>query len=98
MGKGEGYADREYAILREIGNPAVPVVTTIHSVQLVDDDIPRDSFDLAVDYIVTEEGVLETNTPYEKPAGIQWEHVTDEEKELMPILRELEHHQSRDRE
>lgn len=96
LGKGEGYADREYAILREIGNPAVPVLTTIHSAQLVDDDIPRDSFDLAVDYIVTEEGVLETNTPYEKPAGIQWEHVTDEEKELMPILKELERHQSRE--
>ena len=29
LGKGHGYADLEYAILRELGNPPVPVVTTV---------------------------------------------------------------------
>ncbi|WP_064094247.1 5-formyltetrahydrofolate cyclo-ligase [Rossellomorea aquimaris] len=89
LGKGEGYADREYAIIREIGNKPVPVITTIISEQLVSEDIPRDSYDLAVDYIVTEKGISETNTPYEKPEGIQWKHVTQEEMEEMPILKEL---------
>ncbi|MCA1064140.1 5-formyltetrahydrofolate cyclo-ligase [Rossellomorea sp. AcN35-11] len=89
LGKGEGYADREYAILREIGNQAVPVITTINAAQLVDDDIPRDSYDLAVDWIITEEGITETRTPYDKPNGIEWEHVTEEEMEKMPILKEL---------
>ena len=89
LGKGEGYADREYAIIREIGNKPVPVITTINSEQLVTDDIPRDSYDLAVDYIVTEKGISETKTPYDKPEGIQWKHVTEEEMEEMPILKEL---------
>ncbi|XXM70384.1 5-formyltetrahydrofolate cyclo-ligase [Lysinibacillus sphaericus] len=89
LGKGEGYADREYAILREIGNKPVPVITTINSEQLVVDDIPRDSFDLAVDWIFTEKGGTETNTPYEKPEGIEWEHVSEDDMEKMPILREL---------
>lgn len=89
LGKGEGYADREYAILREIGNNPVPVITTINSEQLVGDDIPRDSYDLVVDWIITEEGITETHTPYPKPHGIEWDHVTDDEMVKMPILKEL---------
>lgn len=89
LGKGEGYADREYAIIRELGNPLVPVITTVQSAQLVDDDIPRDEYDLTADWIVTEEGILETHSPYEKPKGIVWEKVTDEELEEMPVLREI---------
>lgn len=34
VGKGEGYSDREYAIIRELGNPDVPIIGTIHSGQL----------------------------------------------------------------
>ncbi|WP_026561938.1 5-formyltetrahydrofolate cyclo-ligase [Bacillus sp. J37] len=89
LGKGEGYADREYAIVRELGNPPVPVITSIHSTQLVHEDIPRDTFDLTVDWIATEKGMTKTNTPYEKPNGIEWDHVSDEEMEEMPVLKEL---------
>ncbi|MBM7704300.1 5-formyltetrahydrofolate cyclo-ligase [Metabacillus iocasae] len=89
LGKGEGYADREYAIIRELGNRAVPVITSVHSTQVVEDDIPRDPYDLTADWIVTEEGLIETKTPYEKPTGILWEHVTEEEKQAMPVLQDV---------
>jgi 5-formyltetrahydrofolate cyclo-ligase len=89
IGKGEGYADREYAIIRELGNPLVPVVTSVHSKQVIDDDIPIDAFDLTVDWIATEKGLMETNSPYEKPSGILWDRVTDEEREEMPVLNEI---------
>ncbi|WP_261134859.1 5-formyltetrahydrofolate cyclo-ligase [Bacillus sp. Marseille-Q3570] len=89
LGKGEGYADREYAIIRELGNPAVPVVTTIHQTQLVDDDLPRDAYDLTVDYIATEEQFIKTKNEYEKPTGILWDRVTEKEKEEMPVLEEI---------
>lgn len=89
LGKGEGYADREYAIIRELGNPPVPIVTSIHSTQLVNEDIPRDTFDLTVDWIATEKGVTKTNSSYEKPNGIEWDHVTGEEMDEMPVLRQL---------
>ncbi|MBM7604992.1 5-formyltetrahydrofolate cyclo-ligase [Metabacillus crassostreae] len=89
IGKGEGYADREYAILMELGNPPVTIVTSIHSTQLVPDDIPRDTYDLTVDWIATEEGIVKTNSPYEKPTGIEWKHVSKEEMEEMPVLQQL---------
>ena len=40
-GKGEGYSDLEFAILRELGHPPVPVATTVHDLQIVD-SVPRD--------------------------------------------------------
>jgi 5-formyltetrahydrofolate cyclo-ligase len=89
LGKGEGYADREYAIVLELGNPPVPVVTTIHSTQIVEDDIPRDTYDLTVDWIATEKGLYKTGSTYKKPNGMEWEHVSEEEMEEMPILRQL---------
>ncbi|WP_332631270.1 5-formyltetrahydrofolate cyclo-ligase [Halalkalibacter flavus] len=89
IGKGEGYADREYAIMRELGNPDVPVIGTVHSAQLTDVDIPRDPFDLTVDWIATEDELIKTNSPYKKPTGIQWELVTESEFEEMPVLKEI---------
>ncbi|TMW72084.1 5-formyltetrahydrofolate cyclo-ligase [Alteribacter natronophilus] len=89
LGKGEGFADREYAILRELGNGKIPVIGTVNSVQLVDDDIPRDPYDLTVDYIATENECFATDSPYEKPSGIDWSRVTEEEKEKMPVLEEI---------
>ncbi|MDL4843255.1 5-formyltetrahydrofolate cyclo-ligase [Aquibacillus rhizosphaerae] len=90
IGKGEGYADREYAIIRELGNPDIPVIGTIHSAQLTDKDIPIDPFDLTVDWIATEKELIKTDSPYKKPNGIQWDLVTEEELEAMPVLREIQ--------
>ena len=42
-GKGEGYSDLEYAILRELGHPPVQVATTVHAVQIVD-TVPWDEW------------------------------------------------------
>ncbi|SES18387.1 5-formyltetrahydrofolate cyclo-ligase [Salipaludibacillus aurantiacus] len=89
IGKGEGYADREYAILRELGNPPMPVVGTVHPVQVVSEDFHTDDFDLTLDYIVTEIEVIETGAGDRKPSGIHWDRVTDEEKEAMPVLEEI---------
>jgi len=54
LGKGTGYSDQEYAILRGAGGLAsnVLVVTTVHDVQIVE-EIPRDEWDVGVDVIVT---------------------------------------------
>ncbi len=41
IGKGEGFADREYAIIRELGNPDIPVIDTVQSAQLTDADFRR---------------------------------------------------------
>jgi len=54
LGKGTGYSDQEYAILKDSGSlaPETLVATTVHEVQIVD-EIPRDEWDVPVNVIVT---------------------------------------------
>ncbi len=54
LGKGTGYSDQEYALLKEAGalQPRTSVVTTVHDVQIVD-AIPSYEWDVPVDVIVT---------------------------------------------
>jgi 5-formyltetrahydrofolate cyclo-ligase len=87
-GKGEGYSDLEYAILRELGHPPVPVATTVHPVQIVD-AIPAEPNDLPLAWIATPDETIEVVSPPPPPDGIDWERLTDEDLDAMPVLREL---------
>src|SRR5438876_9899109 len=51
-GKGEGYSDLAFAILRELGHPPVPVATTVHDLQVVD-SVPCDPTDQPLSVIAT---------------------------------------------
>ena len=87
-GKGEGYSDIEYAILRELGHPPVPVVTTVHDIQIVN-RIPHDKNDLPLSMIVTPTRTIEIESPLPPPDRIDWDALTDEDLDAMPILKEL---------
>jgi len=87
-GKGEGYSDLEYAILRELGHPPVPVATTVHSVQIIE-ALPRDSNDLPLAVIVTPEETIKVKNPPPAPKGIAWSLLTDKDLDEMPVLMEL---------
>lgn len=87
-GKGEGYSDLEYAILRELGHPPAPVVTTVHPLQLVG-GFPTDSHDLPLSLVVTPEEVIEVSDPPPAPGGIDWDLLSEEDLEEMPVLRRL---------
>ncbi len=90
IGKGEGYSEIEYAVLRELGLVAeqVPICTTVHPLQVVD-DLPQDDYDVAVDYVVTPEEVIATHRKRKRPEGILWGRVSKEMLEEMPLLAEL---------
>lgn len=90
VGKGEGYAELEYATLKTIGaiDDNIPVATTVHDIQLVN-DIPSEDHDVPVDIIITPSKVIRTKTKLAKPKGIIWEKVTNQMLAKMPILREL---------
>ncbi len=90
LGKGEGYAELEYATLRQLGRiaPDVPIATTVHDVQEVD-DVPIEPFDVPVDIIVTPTRVIRTGSKSAKPQGIIWELLDPRRLEEMPILRGL---------
>ncbi|MCC6016213.1 MAG: 5-formyltetrahydrofolate cyclo-ligase [Desulfurococcaceae archaeon] len=91
LGKGEGYAELEYAILRMMCKVAEDtyVVTTVHDIQIVDDDIPVEPYDVNVDIIVTPTRVIYINPRPPKPKGIIWELLPEEKLRSIPILREL---------
>ena len=87
-GKGEGYSDLEFAILRELGHPPVPVATTVHDLQVVG-SVPRDPTDLPLSVIATPTHAIPINHPSAAPTGIDWSRLTAEDLEEMPILAEL---------
>ena len=87
-GKGEGYSDLEYAILIELGHKAVPVVTTVHPLQLVN-SFPTDPHDLPLSVIATYNEIIEVDNPPKAPNGISWEQLSDNDLDEMPVLKEL---------
>ena len=88
-GKGEGYSDLEYAILLELGYRPVPVATTVHSVQIVN-DFPREPNDLPLSVIVTPHETTRVRRPPPVPKGLDWSRLTEKDLEEMPVLRELQ--------
>lgn len=90
VGKGEGYSDLEFALLREFGlvDDGTPTATTVHDRQVVDAAIPTTAHDVPIDDIVTPERTVETG-PHAKPSGIHWDELADERRDEIPILRRL---------
>lgn len=88
VGKGEGYSDLEYAILRELGHPHAPVVTTVHPVQVVD-ALPRGATDVPLSAVVTPETVHEVPDSPAPPEGVDWAALPEERIEAMPVLERL---------
>ncbi|XP_066204285.1 methenyltetrahydrofolate synthase domain-containing protein isoform X1 [Saccopteryx leptura] len=92
IGKGEGYADLEYAMMVSMGavSQGTPVVTIVHDCQVI--DIPEallEDHDLTVDYILTPTRVIATGCERPKPTGIVWSKISREMMEKIPILRSL---------
>lgn len=77
IGKGTGYFDGEYAILREVGSivAETPVVALVHDIQVYD-ELPWQEKDVSVDFIVTPTRVIAVESPRPRPSGIDW-HQTD---------------------
>jgi len=87
-GKGEGYSDIEYAILRELGHRPVPVATTVHPVQIVD-DFPIETNDLPLACVVTPDEVIIVAHPPPAPDRIEWDRLSEDDVADMPILADL---------
>ncbi|NHX39215.1 MULTISPECIES: 5-formyltetrahydrofolate cyclo-ligase [Haloarcula] len=95
IGKGEGYSDLEYAVLRELGlvDETTPVVTTVHELQIVggpegvvDTTVPVDDHDVPMDWVVTPERTVEAATTHTTPAGVDWDALSTERIDEIPVL------------
>lgn len=89
LGRGGGFADLAYGILREEGKvrELTPLVTTIHPLQLVLSKIPMFSHDVPVDFIITPKDVIATRSVYPRPRGIYWDQLRSMHLTTVPILR-----------
>lgn len=93
IGKGEGFAELEYGILRLMGaiDDDTPVVTCIHDCQLVD-DIPSEKMlchDVPVDIICTPTQTIRVNRVLPKPTGIYWDKLSPQKLASICILQRL---------
>lgn len=112
IGKGEGYSDLEWALLRELDavDDETTVATTVHELQVVDGEgaescagsatedadsstetveatAPEpDTHDVPLDMIVTPERTIRTETPYDRPTGVDWRKLDAERLAEIPVL------------
>jgi len=91
VGKGGGYSDLEFALARQLGSvsESTPVLTTVHDLQVVAEQIPMTPHDVPVDLIVTPEQVIRTHRRRPKPRGIHWQELSEDQLAAMPPLRAL---------
>ncbi|XP_034282454.1 methenyltetrahydrofolate synthase domain-containing protein isoform X6 [Pantherophis guttatus] len=92
IGKGEGFADMEYAMMVSMGavGHRTVVITAVHDCQVV--DIPEellDDHDLTVDYILTPTRIIKTECKQPKPWGIMWNKISQETLKKIPVLKIL---------
>jgi 5-formyltetrahydrofolate cyclo-ligase len=89
VGKGGGYSDLEFALLTEenrIG-PKIPVVTSVHPLQIVAEAIPMIEHDIPLTAIITPEEVISIESSLPRPKGIYWNMLPQEKIDEIPVLK-----------
>ncbi|HXF56030.1 MAG TPA: 5-formyltetrahydrofolate cyclo-ligase [Actinomycetota bacterium] len=77
FGKGHGFLDLEWALLRELDlvSQRTPVIVSVHDCQVIDQAVAHAPYDVTVDVIVTPTRVLRCEPPLPKPDGIFWDRI-----------------------
>lgn len=89
VGKGGGYSDLEFALLTEAKkiSARTPIVTSVHPLQVVDEDLPMTEHDIPLSAIVTPDEIIETQTRFPRPKKIYWHLLPREKIADIPALR-----------
>lgn len=89
LGRGGGYGDLEYALLRTEGKirEYTPILTTVHPMQIVEDRLPMRGHDIPVDFVVTPDQVIAAPSLHPRPRGVIWEILHEERIQSIPLLR-----------
>ena len=87
IGKGGGYSDVEFALLTETGavDESTVVVTTVHPVQVLDEELPETRHDFRVDFIITPVEAIRCRRAH-RPPGIIASHLDPEMVAAIPVL------------
>ena len=91
VGKGEGYSDLEFAVLRGFDrvDDGTTVATTVHDTQIVE-GIETDRHDVPLDLIVTPTRTIETGATADRPKGLYWDDLDAETIAEIPVLERLQ--------
>lgn len=89
VGKGGGYSDLEFALLTEEKkiDRNTPIVTSVHPLQIVDEELPMTDHDIPLSAVVTPNRIIEMGRRLEKPKGIYWNMLPGEKIEAIPVLK-----------
>jgi len=93
VGKGEGYSDLEFAVLRGFDrvDSETTVATTVHDCQIVaDGEIETGRHDVPLDLIVTPTQTIETESTARRPEGLYWDDLDSETIDEIPVLGRLQ--------
>jgi len=90
IGKGSGYFDLEYMILREIGSvkESTQIVALVDDLQ-VREEVPMEEKDVSMDFIVTPTRFIKVETDIQRPTKIIWELMDEHSIRRMRPLREV---------
>jgi len=90
VGKGGGYSDLEFALLtqeKKLGR-RTPIVTSVHPLQIVDEEIPMIVHDIPLTAIITPNDAIEIDPRYSRPKGIYWNMLAPEKIDDIPVLKQ----------
>jgi len=90
IGKGGGFSDIEFALLAEAGlvTERTRVTTTVHPLQVLDEDLPETDHDFRVDLIVTPDETIRP-TRARRPGRIIWADLDERKIGEIPVLQAL---------
>ena len=94
IGKGGGFADLEYGMAAAAGvvRPDTPVISTVHSMQVLDEDLPYTQHDVPLAVVITPDAIIRCDSGAEdlpKPTGIYWEDLDERKIRSIPLLVKL---------
>lgn len=91
IGKGGGYSDLEYALLREAAkvDRHTVIATTVHPVQILRENLLVTDHDIPVDVIATPRAVVDVESAFERPKGILWDHLQPPQIHEVPVLERM---------
>ena len=94
IGKGGGFADLEYGLAAAAGilAPDTPVISTVHPMQVLAEDLPWTQHDVPLNIVVTTDDVIRCaggNQQIPRPNGIYWDDLDERKIRSIPLLAKL---------